>query len=135
DPLQLAGMRETATVLRDACAAQRCGSDPAADLAVVVRRYHDGPALFDTLVAMSVGDPSFPGVPGALRALMTRVHAAEAVTAGELSQGLHASTLCADMPMPWGGPGTPLAGRPAALARAVARLTAAQVWPFDKATA
>lgn len=146
DPLQLAGMRATATVLRDACAAQRCGSDPAADLAVVVRRYHDGPALFDTLVAMSVGDPSFPGVPaalraaaagqpGALRALMARVHAAEAVTAGELSQGLHASTLCADMPMPWGGPGTPLAGRPAALARAVARLTAAQVWPFDKATA
>ena len=68
DPLQLAGMRETATVLRDACAAQRCGSDPAADLATVVRRYHDGPALFDTLVAMSVGDPSFPGVPAALHA-------------------------------------------------------------------
>jgi len=146
DPLQLAGMRETATVLRDACVAQRCGSDPAADLATVVRRYHDGPALFDTLVAMSVGDPSFPGVPGALhaaaagqpgalRALMARVHAAEAVTAGELSQGLHASALCADMPMPWGGPGTPLAGRAAALARSVARLTTAQVWPFDKATA
>jgi len=146
DPLQLAGMRETATVLRDACAAQRCGSDPAADLATVVRRYHDGPALFDTLVAMSVGDPSFPGVPGALhaaaagqpgalRALMARVHAAEAVTAGELSQGLHTSALCADMPMPWGGPGTPLASRAAALARSVARLTTAQVWPFDKATA
>jgi len=146
DPLQLAGMRETATVLRDACAAQRCGSDPAADLATVVRRYHDGPALFDTLVAMSVGDPSFPGVPGALhaaaagqpgalRALMARVHAAEAVTAGELSQGLHASALCADMPMPWAGPGTPLASRAAALARSVARLTTAQVWPFDKATA
>ena len=146
DPLQLTGMRETATVLRDACAAQRCGSDPAADLATVVRRYHDGPALFDTLVAMSVGDPSFPGVPGALhaaaagqpgalRALMARVHAAEAVTAGELSQGLHASALCADMPMPWAGPGTPLASRAAALARSVARLTTAQVWPFDKATA
>src|SRR5689334_14303552 len=41
-PLQLAGMREPATVLRDACAARRCGSDPAADLATVVRRYHDG---------------------------------------------------------------------------------------------
>ena len=146
DPLQLAGMRETATVLRDACAAQRCGSDPAADLATVVRRYHDGPALLDMLVAMSVGDPSFPGVPAALhaaaagqpdalRALIARVHAADAATAGELSQGLHASTLCADMPMPWGGPGTPLAGRAAALARAVARLTTAQVWPFDRATA
>src|SRR5690348_17935477 len=63
------------------------------------------------------------------------VHAADAATAGELSQGLHASALCADMPMPWGGPGTPLAGRAAALARSVARLTTAQVWPFDKATA
>jgi len=92
DPLQLAGMRETASVLRDACAAQRCGSDPAADLATVVRRYHDGPALFDMLVAMSVGDPSFPGVPaalraaaaghpGALRALMAQVHAADAAPA------------------------------------------------------
>jgi pimeloyl-ACP methyl ester carboxylesterase len=146
DPLQLAGMRETATVLRDACAAPGCGSDPAADLATVVRRYHDGPALFDTLVAMSVGAPSFPGVPaalhaaaagqpGALRTLMARVHAADALPSGELSQGLHASTLCADMPMPWGGPGTPLADRAAALARSVARLTTAQVWPFDKATA
>jgi pimeloyl-ACP methyl ester carboxylesterase len=37
--------------------------------------------------------------------------------------------------MPWGGPDTPLAGRPAALARAVGRLTPAQVWPFDRATA
>jgi pimeloyl-ACP methyl ester carboxylesterase len=146
DPLQLAGLRETATVLRDACAAQRCGSDPAVDLAAVVRRYHDGPALFDTLVAMSVGAPAFPGVPaalhaaaagqpGALRALTARVHAADAATSGQLSQGLHASTLCADLPMPWGGPATPLAGRATALARVAARLTAAQVWPFDQATA
>ena len=146
DPLQLVNMRQTATVLRDACAAQGCGFDPASDLAAVVRRYHDGPALFDMLVALSVGDPSFPGVPAALHAaaagqpdalstLVARVHAADAATAGELSQGLHASTLCADMPMPWGGPDTPLAARPAALARAVAGLTTAQVWPFDRATA
>ena len=146
DPLQLVNMRQTATVLRDACAAQGCGSDPASDLAAVVRRYHDGPALLDMLVALSVGDPSFPGVPAALHAaaagrpdalsaLVARVHAADSATAAELSQGLHASTLCADMPMPWGGPDTPLAARAAALARAVARLTTAQVWPFDRATA
>ena len=146
DPLQLVNMRQTATVLRDACAAQGCGSDPASDLAVVVRRYHDGPVLLDMLVALSVGDPSFSGVPAALRAaasgrpdalnaLVARVHAADSATAGELSQGLHASTLCADMPMPWGGPDTPSAARAAALARAVARLSTAQVWPFDRATA
>ena len=146
DPLQLANMRETATVLRAACAARSCGSDPATDLATVVRRYHDGPALLDTLVEMSVSAPSFPGVPAMLHAaatehpaaldrLIARVHAYDAIPADELSQGLHASTLCADMRMPWGGPDTPLAARRAALARAVARLTNAQVWPFDRATA
>lgn len=146
DPLQLVNMRQTTTVLRDVCAAQGCGFDPASDLAAVVRRYHDGPALLDMLVALSVGDPSFPGVPAALHAaaaghpdalntLAARVHAAENATAGQLSQGLHASTLCADMPMPWGGPDTPLTARLAALAQAVARLTTAQVWPFDRATA
>jgi len=146
DPLQVVNMRQSAAVLRDVCAAQRCGFDPASDLAAVVRRYHDGPALLDMLVSLSVGDPSFPGVPAALHAaaaghpdaltaLMARVRAADAATAGELSQGLHASALCADMPMPWGGPDTPLADRPAALARAIGRLTPAQVWPFDLATA
>jgi pimeloyl-ACP methyl ester carboxylesterase len=146
DPLQLATMRATAAVLRAVCAARGCAFDPAADLAAVVRRYHDGPALLDTLVAMSISDPSFPGVPAmlhaaaagrpaALAALIARVHAGDAATAGQLSQGLHASTLCADMQMPWGGPDTPLAARPAALAHSVARLTTAQVWPFDRATA
>jgi pimeloyl-ACP methyl ester carboxylesterase len=125
DQLQLASMRRTASVLHAACAARSCAFDPAADLAAVVRRYHDGPALLDTLVAMSVADPSFPGVPsmlhaaatgrpGALGALIARVYAGDAATAGQLSQGLHASTLCADMQMPWGGPDTPLAKRRAA---------------------
>jgi pimeloyl-ACP methyl ester carboxylesterase len=146
DPLQLATMRETAPLLRAVCAAQSCAFDPAADLAAVVRRYHDGPALLDTVVAMSIADPSFAGVPAmlhaasagrpaALDALIARVHMGEAVTAGQLSQGLHASTICADIQMPWGGPDTPLAVRAAALARSVARLTKAQVWPFDRATA
>ena len=146
DPFQLAGMRQTARVLRALCAARGCAFDPAGDLAVVVRKYHDGPALLDTLVAMSVGDPSFPGIPDVLHAaatghpaalivLIARVHAADAATATELSQGLHASALCADMRMPWGGPNTPFAIRATALARSVARLTPAQVWPFDRATA
>ncbi len=120
DPLQLANMRDSARVLRAVCAAQHCGFDPAQDVATVVRRYHDGPALLDMLVALSVGDPSFGGVlaalhsaaagqPAALQQLMRQVRAADAATAGELSQGLHVSTLCADLTMPWGGPDTPLA--------------------------
>ncbi|HEY7146657.1 MAG TPA: alpha/beta fold hydrolase [Streptosporangiaceae bacterium] len=145
DPLQLATMRRTATVLRALCSAAHCGFDPAADLAADVRRYHDGPALLDALVTLSVGAPQFPGVltalhtaatgqPGQLTALIAQAHAGDAATAPELSQGLHASTLCADMEMPWGGPGTPLASRAAALDRVVARLRPAQFWPFDRAT-
>jgi hypothetical protein len=72
DPLQLTSMRQTAAVLRAACAAHRCGFDPANDLATVVRRYHDGPALLDALVEMSVGAPSFPGVPAVLHAAAAR---------------------------------------------------------------
>ena len=75
DPMQLVNMRQSAAVLRDVCAAQRCGFDPASDLAAVVRRYHDGPALLDMLVALSVGDPSFPGVPAALHAAAAALHA------------------------------------------------------------
>jgi len=146
DPLQRENMRHSADVLRAVCAARHCGFDPAADLATVVRRDHDGPALLDMLVSMSVGAPGFPGVPDALHqaaaghtaaltALMAQVHQADAWPARLLSQGLHASTLCADLRMPWGGPETPLAARPAALARATARLTPAQTWPFDRATA
>ncbi len=146
DPLQLENMRHSAEVLRAVCAARHCGFDPADDLATVVRRDHDGPALLDMLVSMSVGAPGFPGVPDALHqaaaghtaaltALMAQVHQADAWPARLLSQGLHASTLCADLRMPWGGPETPLAARPAALARATARLTPAQTWPFDRATA
>jgi pimeloyl-ACP methyl ester carboxylesterase len=146
DPLQLATMRRTATVLRALCAVQHCGFDPADDLAADVRRYHDGPALLDAVVAMSVGAPAFPGLlaslhaaasgrPAMLTSLIAQVHSGDAATAPELSQGLHASTLCADLLMPWGGPDTPQAARQAALTRVISRLTPAQTWPFDRATA
>src|SRR5690349_14202886 len=89
DPLQLENMRHSAEVLRAVCAARHCGFDPAADLAAVVRRDHDGPALLDMLVSMSVGAPGFPGVPDALHqaaaghpaaltALMAQVRQADA---------------------------------------------------------
>ncbi len=68
DGLEVDGLHETARVLRAVCRAQHCPGDPAADLAAVVRARHDGgPELDDTLVALSVGAPSFPGVLAALR--------------------------------------------------------------------
>jgi pimeloyl-ACP methyl ester carboxylesterase len=142
DGLEVDGMRESARVLRAVCRAQHCPGDPAADLAAVVRARHDGPELYDTLVALSVGAPSFPGVNAALRAarrgdatrLQRIVHAvrrAQRAPAGVLSQGLHAATICADLHPPWGSSSTPLAGREAALRQAAARTDPA---PFDRAT-
>jgi pimeloyl-ACP methyl ester carboxylesterase len=143
DGLEVDGMRETARVLRLVCRAERCPGDPARDLAAAVARRRDGPALYDTLVALSVGAPSFPGVLPALRAasgghparldrIVRAVRRAQRAPAGVLSQGLHAATVCADLHTPWGGPATPAAGREAALSRAAAR--AGDPAPFDRAT-
>jgi pimeloyl-ACP methyl ester carboxylesterase len=142
DVLEDVGMRESARVLRLACREQHCPGDPAADLAAVVRARHNGPALYDTLVAMSVGAPTFPGVPADLRAarrghpqrldrLLRNVRRAQRAPASALSQGLHAATACADLHLPWGSPSAPLAGREAALRRDAARVNPA---PFDRAT-
>jgi pimeloyl-ACP methyl ester carboxylesterase len=131
DPFYRAGLQAVARVLRDACKASQCGSDPAADLAAVVRKRHDGTKVLDALVATSIIDPSFTGVPDALHAArggdaseldtyLERVARAQATTAELLSQGLHAATLCGDLPAGW------QSARPRA---------AADVWPFDLATA
>src|SRR5436190_9629275 len=145
DGLEVDGLHETARVLRAVCRAQHCPGDPAADLAAVVRARHDGvggPEIDDTLVALSVGAPSFPGVLAALREaraghlqhlerLVRIVRRAQRAPPQVLSQGLHAATLCADTRSPWGGAGAPLAGREAALRRAAARTDPA---PYDRAT-
>jgi pimeloyl-ACP methyl ester carboxylesterase len=142
DGLEVDGMHEMARVLRLVCRAQHCRGDPAADLAAVVRARHNGPALYDTLVALSVGAPSFPGVlaglrearrgdPRRLNRLTRVVRRAQRAPAQALSQGLHAATICADLRPPWGGPQAPLAGRQAALDRAAAAVDPA---PFDRAT-
>jgi pimeloyl-ACP methyl ester carboxylesterase len=142
DGLEVVGMHETARVLRAVCRARHCPGDPVADLAAVVRARHDGPAIYDTIVAMSVGSPTYPGLLEGLRAarrghperldrLVRAVRRAQRAPAQVLSQGLHAATLCADLRPPWGGPAAPLAGRAAALRAAAARADPA---PFDRAT-
>jgi pimeloyl-ACP methyl ester carboxylesterase len=143
DGLEVDGLRETARVLRAVCRAQHCPGDPAADLAAVVRARHDGPEIDDTLVALSVGAPSFLGVLAALREaraghprhlerLVRVVRRAQRAPAQVLSQGLHAATLCADTKSPWGGAGAPLAGRAAALMKAAA--AAPDPSPYERAT-
>jgi pimeloyl-ACP methyl ester carboxylesterase len=132
--------------LRDACR-RRCGRDPGRLLAGVVGR--SSPArsvgLLDAVVALSVFDPTFPGVLEALRAdaagrrgpldrLIGRVQRGERAPASILSQGLHAATLCGESPAPWGGPDAPLAGRATAVRHRIARLRPGDLAPFDRRT-
>jgi pimeloyl-ACP methyl ester carboxylesterase len=145
DPLYLASLQATGRVLRSVCAAAGCTTDPAADLAYVVRAHHDGPAIFNALVTESVGAPTFPGVLSALHqaraghmaalaALIRDNRLADAVPAAYLSQGLHESTLCMDLLPPW-NPNAPRADRAAALAQEAAGLRASAFYPYDQATA
>ena len=133
-PHEASGMLETqafprvAQVLRKVCG--RCAND----LATVVAGGYEGTALLDMLVAYSVFDPTYPGISAALRQarqgndlglfqLIREIEFAEkSTTASDLSQGLHASTLCSDWLWPWGDSSAPFAGRIAALKRYAASL-------------
>ncbi|WP_416874350.1 alpha/beta hydrolase [Kitasatospora sp. SC0581] len=146
DPLDLAALPASARVLRAACQATGCTTDPAADLAATVRRYGNGAQVLDALTSYEFTDPNYGGVPEALheaaggqpeklQAFIETVHRDDAAPAEALSQGLHAATVCADSRFPWGSTDTPVAGRAAALERTRQRLTAEQTWPYDPATA
>src|SRR5262249_39293685 len=142
--LVLAEFAATARVLKTVC-----GTKCVSDLATVVRERHDGPQLLDALTLMSVVDPTFTSavdIPSVLRdarrgdtvpliRTLALVHDWSSTPAEALDQGLHASTLCADWRFPWGSSAAPLASRKAALARAVARIPARNLYPFDRATA
>src|SRR4051794_3139660 len=143
--LGAAEMRAVRRVLASVCGDSSC----AADLASVVRARHDGPELLDRLTLLSIVDPTFReqfDIPKLLHAaaggdlsgldgfLATTARWSSA-SAGDLSQGLHASALCGDWRFPWGDAGSPAAARPAILARAARRLAATALGPFDRETA
>jgi pimeloyl-ACP methyl ester carboxylesterase len=147
DPLSVASAHGAARVLRAVCRANRCKTDPAADLASAVRKRPSiQPRLLDALVTLSVADPRYPGVISALHAarrgrfgLLSALVARwepDPNTPEELfSQGLHASALCADTQMPWGDSSVSIARRQPALKRAAARVRAKAIWPFTRSVA
>jgi pimeloyl-ACP methyl ester carboxylesterase len=145
DPLYLAAIQASARVLRDACAQQGCRWDPGRDVRRLVASEHDGPQLLNALVAESVVLPSFGellgpvhaaagGHPQALNRFLAALPRYESVPAGELSQGLHESTLCLDLALPW-NPEGPAGERVRTIRRVVERLPARSLFPFDRATA
>lgn len=146
DPMDLAAMRAAPRILTAACEATDCPTDPAADLAEVVETYDNGVAVLDTLTTYEFVDPDYGaliealhqaanGDPGPLKGLIEAVREGSAASAGELSQGLHAATLCLDGRYPWGRSDAPEAGRAEALAKAATDLTPSDHGPFDTTTA
>jgi pimeloyl-ACP methyl ester carboxylesterase len=144
--LSVENAHAVARVLRAVCRERGCPGDPAKDLSTVVRWSSIDTRLLDALVTLSVLDPSYPGVlealhaaargkPADLQQLVSRLAPDPATPAQALSQGLHASALCADNAMPWGGPDTPVDRRMPALLRAAVRVPPAAIWPFTRAVA
>ncbi|MDQ4092010.1 MAG: alpha/beta hydrolase [Actinomycetota bacterium] len=146
DPLGIAVFNRTAEVLRMACAETGCTTDPAQDLSEVIRLRRDGPQLLDILSGLTHGAPKLTGIPIALHqaargentaldAIITTEKNRPAKSPEVFSQGLHAATVCADWIWPWGNAETPLLGRVEATAKAVAALSDAALFPYDRATA
>jgi pimeloyl-ACP methyl ester carboxylesterase len=148
-PQVASGQLETEAFPRVAQVLHNVCGGCAADLAADVPRYHDGPKLLDAIVVLSVVDPTYRSqvdLPRVLRearlgnaapmnAMLDAVREAEASEgASDLSQGLHASTLCGDWRFPWGDSSAPLAGRAAALRRYADSLPKSALGPFDRAT-
>jgi pimeloyl-ACP methyl ester carboxylesterase len=145
DALYLTGLKATGRVLRAACADLGCDFDPADDLAWVVRHGIAPVPLWDAIVIYEFVDPEYQrmidaihlarhGQPGPLRTLVAQIHQAGSAPPELFSSGLHAATLCADMRLPWSS-ATPVARRPALLARRMKSVPQSAVWPFTRATA
>lgn len=146
DMMNVGMFARVAEVLRMVCQETGCGTDPAGDLAEVVRTRNNGPELLDTIAGLSAGKPNLAAVPAALHqgaggdstaldAMIADGHRGTAASAEQLSQGLHATAVCQDNPEPWGDASTPVAGRAEAASAAARALPDAALFPFDRATA
>ena len=146
DLINLGVIARVPAVLRMVCQETRCVTDPAADLAAVVRAHRNGAELLDTIVGMSSGKLTLgelpaalhqaaTGDPTALNAIAAASRAGAATPAEKLSQGLHASAVCQDTLAPWGNAASPLAARPAAAQAAAGALPDTTFYPFDRDTA
>jgi len=146
DMMNLGMFARIAEVLRAVCQETGCATDPAGDLAEVVRAGHNGPELLDTIAGLSAGKPDLTAVPAALHqaaggdstavdAMIADGHRGSAASADQLSQGLHATAVCQDNPEPWGDASTPVAGRAEAPGGAARALPDTAFFPFDRDTA
>lgn len=147
DPLLTDVYPEVARVLRAVCDQSRCAGDPAEALSATVKRWPDlSPVLLDVITGMSVADPTFSGLLPALleaaagneqpiRAFAVKWQSGGNTDASNLSQGLHASTLCLDLEFPWGGADSDPASRRATVDARIAGVAPERLFPFDRTAA
>ncbi len=147
DPFLRTSMGAVPRVLGDVCAAEGCDIDPAATIEQILAADYPALDLLNALVTTSVLDPAFTGVldlladaaAGELAGLDGLVARAEQVATSSaltaFSAGAHIATLCADTPMPWGGPDTDPAARGDSLDVALAEITPEATWPFPTSLA
>lgn len=146
DPLAVDVFAAVRRVLPAACAALGCPGDPVQDVSDVVAGGYDGRTLLDLLTMVSVVEPTFEPLLGALHAAaLGSTDGLDGMVRGYrdgfqgpadvLSQGLHASALCSDWTFPWGTSAAPLDGRAAAVREAVAAVPESELAPFDARTA
>jgi pimeloyl-ACP methyl ester carboxylesterase len=144
-------LAHTDQVLRQACAEQQCGIDPAADLATVVRRDDNGVGVLNLIIIASIVDPKltgetfFPvldllhasatGNPGPLNEAVQALLGGEGTPPEEFSSGLHVATICTDIDdAPWGDSAAPLWLRDEAVELALSKVDPDEVWPYEPAT-
>jgi pimeloyl-ACP methyl ester carboxylesterase len=143
-------LRRSAYVLRDVCAdGPACDSDPAKDLAWVIRHGGDGVGILNALTIASILDPTFRelidvpdvlhqarlGDPSGVEKLIEEGKRWGMAPTPEFSAGLHLATICSDLEYPWGDSATPLNEREGELEQVARDITTRAVWPFDRATA
>lgn len=144
EPLWTTPMKATGRVLRAICRTRACPSDPVADLAAVVRTRKDGSDILNALTIWGIIDPTYGGAPEAIHQAKNGNSSTldgwvegvkEGTPPAELSQGLHASTLCADSRWPWVSAKAPLKLRQLTVTATAARLPESAVYPYDRRTA
>jgi pimeloyl-ACP methyl ester carboxylesterase len=144
EPLSTTPMTATARVLRAICATRACPADPVADLAAVVRMRTDGSDILNALTVWGIVDPDYVGAPEAIHQARLGDPSTldgwiqgvkEQTPPAELSQGLHASTLCADGHWPWFSAQAPPRLRQLAATAAAAHLPNSTFYPYDRKTA
>jgi pimeloyl-ACP methyl ester carboxylesterase len=144
-------LAHTHQVLRQACAEQQCGFDPATDLAMVVRRDNNGVGVLNLIISASIVEPKltgqtfFPvldlihasamGDSGRLNEAVQALLAGDGTPPAEYSSGLHVATMCADIDeAPWGDSAAPLWLRDDAVEQALSKVDSEEVWPYEPKT-